>query len=312
MGVEKKLYLSRRLPLGRSISGWVIERPSLHLSHTQLDKLKADIKIIGQKTLPGNPLDYGVFQDGNDDAYSCSLITVLYDTKTKEAVAFNCMPILEINVHGQPEEVLHLGLVMVDPDARSSGLSSILYGFACIITLIRKQFRPIWVSSVTQVPAVVGLVSELYSNTYPSPLPNSRRSFTHLQIARRIMEDHRSMFGVGEDADFDEQTFVISNAYTGGSDNLKKTFEDTPKHRKSIYNDMCAHNLDYNRGDDFLQIGRLDAAAVRHYFMRKDKDAPIIGPLVAVLFFSLQSLFFPLLQWLDHRKHWGELRPWKQ
>jgi len=307
---EKKKYLSRRMLLGRHVSGWVVERPGLHLSKLELDKLKADLQLIGTRTLPDTVLDYGVF-DADGDAFKRSLITVLYDRKSGEPVAFNSMPILNLDVQGRAEEVLHLGLVMVDPNARSGGLSSILYGFACIIFLIKRQLRPIWISSVTQVPAVVGLVSELYSNTFPSPKANARRSFTHLQIARRIMESHRSAFGVGAEAGFDEQSFVISNAYTGGSDNLKKTYESAPKHRKDIYNDMCAQNLDYHRGDDFLQIGQLDIAAIRHYFTRKDKDAPLLGATIAIAFFSLQSIFMPVLYWFDDRKHWGELRPGK-
>jgi len=307
----KKKYLSRRMSLGRHVCGWVTERPGLHLSHEEIADLKADLKKIGQKSLPNTPLDYGVFDEAGD-AFDRSLITILYDRHSGEPVAFNSMPILELNIQGQAEEVLHLGLVMVDPDARSGGLSSILYGFACILLLIRRQFRPIWVSSVTQVPAVVGLVSELYSNTFPSPNPKARRSFTHLQIARRIMQGHRSAFGVGDDAGFDEQNFVISNAYTGGSDNLKKTFENTPKHRKQIYNDLCAQELNYDRGDDFLQIGQLDIAAVRNYLIRKDKDAPVLGPMIAIAFFSLQSIFIPIIYWFDDRKNWGNLRPWKQ
>ena len=310
MRAERKRYLSRRLPLGRHVSGWVIERPGRHLAPDALAMLQEDLKTIAEKTLPGECLDYGVFQDGND-ALSRSLVTILYDRKSRKPVAFNSMPILELNVQGQPEEVLHLGLVMVDPDARSGGLSALLYGFACILMLIRRQFRPVWVSSVTQVPAVVGLVSELYSNTYPRPDPTARRSFTHLQIARRIMEEHRSAFGVGPEAGFDEESFVISNAYTGGSENLKKAFDEAPKHRNVAYNKMCESGLDYARGDDFLQIAKLDAPAVRHYFMRKDPDAPVAGPLVAILFFCLQSIFFPVVHWFDSRKNWGELRPWK-
>jgi len=308
---RRKKQLSRHMSLGRRVSGWVVERPSLHLSNSDLSKLKADLKLIGQRTLPDTVLDYGIFDEGGD-AFECSLITVLYDRQSGDPVAFNSMPILELDVQGQAVEVLHLGLVMVDPNARSGGLSSILYGFACIIFLIKQQFRPIWISSVTQVPAVVGLVSELYSNTFPSPKPNARRSFRHLQLARRIMKSHRNAFGVGEEAGFDEKSYIISNAYTGGSDNLKKTFANAPKHRKDIYNDMCEQNLDYVRGDDFLQIGQLDIAALRHYFTRKDKDAPVFGAAIAIAFFSLQSIFMPILYWFDDRKKWGALRLWKQ
>ena len=60
------------------------------------------------------------------------------------------------------------------------------------------------------------------------------------------MRRHRRVFGVGEDAGFDEARFVITNAYTGGSDNLKKSFDVAPKHRDEAYNDFCREQLDYS------------------------------------------------------------------
>ncbi len=291
--------------------GWVVERPGLHLAPDALQKLREELVQIAEKTLSGDDLDYGVF-DEDSGAMDRSLITVLYDSRSGAPLAFNSMPILDVEIAGAPEEVLHLGLVMVDPDARSGGLSSLLYGFACALALIRRQFRPIWISSVTQVPAVVGLVSQLYTGTYPSPEPEARRTFTHLQIARRIMRDHRSAFGVGEEAGFDEQTFVISNAYTGGSDELKKTFDEAPKHREAKYNEMCANGLDYDRGDDFLQIGQLDPAALRHYLLRTLPENSVAGAMTGLGFFWLQSIFLPVIQWFDSRQPWEGLRPWNR
>lgn len=300
------------MPLGRGLSGWVVERPGLHLTDAQNDALLADIRRIGAKTLSGEDLDYGIFADRTANAaLDRSVLTVIYDSKSKTAVGFNCMPILDIDIHGQAERVIHLGLVMVDPDTRSRGVSSLLYGFACILLLIRNQLRPVWISSVTQVPAVVGLVSELYSDTFSTPDKSARRSFAHLQIARRIMSDHRDAFGVGEEADFDKNRFIIRNAYTGGSDNLKKTFEEAPKHRKDKYNDLCEAELNYERGDDFLQIARLNGAAIRHYILRKDPDSPLLVPLIGLVYFALQSIILPALYWFDSSKSWGELRPWK-
>ena len=305
-------YLSRKLPLGRGLQGWVIERPGRHISDAQLDIILGQIRGIGLKTLSGEGLDYGIFAErSTNTALDNSILTLVYEKKSGKLVGFNCMPVLDISLGKEQIGVLHLGLVMIDPDTRSRGISALLYGLACILLLVRNQFRPIWVSSVTQVPAVIGLVSELYSRTFPTPYENSRRSFTHLQIARRIMESHRSAFGVGEDAEFDAENFVIRNAYTGGSDNLKKTYDDAPKHRKAAYNDMCRTQLDYERGDDFLQIGVLDAAAVRYYFLRRDPDSPWLVPLIAIVGFALQSLLLPLIYWFDASRQWRELRPRK-
>ena len=298
------------MPLGRGLSGWVIERPGRQLNDEALASLTGDLRSIANATLDETSLDYGVF-DEQSGALDSSIITIIYDTKTHTPVAFNAMPLIELDIQDKPVEVVHLGLVMINPNTRGKGLSSMLYGFACAMLMIRKQFQPIWVSSVTQVPAVFGLVSELYSETFPSAKEGARRSFMQLQLARRIMQHHRSVFGVGDEAGFDEETFVITNAYTGGSDNLKKSFADAPKHRRDTYNDMCEEHLDYERGDDFLQIGRLDMAALRHYIFRTLPATSPIGAFAALMFFGLQYVYLPVRHWLDASKEWGGLRPWK-
>ena len=48
-------------------------------------------------------------------------------------VAFNALSIMECELRGKPVEVLHLGLVMVDPGYRSQGLSSVLYGLTSFL-----------------------------------------------------------------------------------------------------------------------------------------------------------------------------------
>ena len=306
---DAKKLLSRNMRLGRGIRGWVVERPSLQLDPEKCQALIQDLTAIASKTVKDGPLDYGVF-DESSGAMDRTIITILYDTKTNSPIAFNAMPVIELDIHGEPVEVIHLGLVMVDPDARSGGLSAVLYGFACAMLLIRNQFRPIWVSSVTQVPAVVGLVSELYSGTFPSPDGDASCSFRQLQLARAIMAEHRSVFGVGEEAAFDEDRFIISNAYTGGSDHLKKTFEEAPKHRNEAFNKMCQTGLDYDRGDDFLQIGRLDMAALRHYTFRTLPENSLSGSALALIFFGFQYVFLPIRHWFDTKRHWGTIRPW--
>jgi hypothetical protein len=102
------------------------------------------------------------------------------------------------------------------------------------------------------------------------------------------------------------------NAYTGSSDNLKKSFEDAPKHRSAAYNDMCARELDYARGGDILQIGQLNMRAARRYLSRiaRPNSAPwLTGQLVL---FAVQSAVLPFVQWFDDSQAMGVLRPWRR
>ena len=123
------------------------------------------------------------------------------------------------------------------------------------------------------------------------------------------MRKHRSVFGVGEEAGFDETRFVITDAYTGGSDALKKSFDVAPKHRDEKYNDFCARELDYIRGDDLLQIGRVDLAGARRYLLSEvpSRSMPALLATSAVL--ALQRLVLPVIYWMDDSRAFGSLRP---
>ena len=288
----------------------IVERPGCWMEAQALQALSADLRSIASRTLKAGELTYGVFS-GDAERMKHSVITVVARRDTGKPVAFNALALMDLDLGGKRQEVLHLGLVMVDPDERSQGLSWILYGLTCILLFVRNQLRPLWVSNVTQVPAVVGMVSETFSGVYPGPHDGAKRTLRHVLLARQIMARHRHVFGVGEDAGFDESRFVITNAYTGGSDDLKKTFEEAPKHRQAEYNDFCARELDYGRGDDVLQLGQMDLAAARAYLTGAVPRGSLAGLALAGGLVVLQRLALPLIHWSDTRRQWSILRPWK-
>ncbi|MBC9879707.1 hypothetical protein G8O24_20395 [Bradyrhizobium sp. INPA01-394B] len=286
----------------------IVESPGRWLSQDELEKLVAQLRIVAAKTLPANELTYGIFP-GERERLSRAIVTLISEEDSGRPIAFNALSVMQVELDGAPVDVTHLGLVMVDPDARGQGLSWVLYGLTTLVLFLRDGLRPRWISNVTQVPSVVGMVTATFSDVYPSPRPEARQSFAHLQLARGIMRQHRAVFGVGEEAGFDESRFVITNAYTGGSDALKKTFDEAPKHRDPQYSEFCARELDYERGDDVLQIGRIDLAAARAYLFEQVPHGSLPGLLVASLFLGLQRLVLPVLHWLDDDRTFGTLRP---
>ncbi len=286
----------------------IVERPGLWMAPDKLAELIAQLRQIASRTLNDKDLEYGIFS-GDKSRLESTFITLVTDSKTGAPIAFNALPVIPLELDGRPVELLHLGLVMVDPDQRSKGLSWVLYGLTCFLLFIRNQGRPIWISNVTQVPAVVGMVTETFSEVYPDPASQSPRKFRHLVLARQIMRAHRYVFGVGTEADFDEDRFVITNAYTGGSDSLKKSFEVAQKHRKPVFNDFCAAQLDYARGDDVIQIGKLDMAAARRYLtdmVPKGALGLVAGAAIMAL---VQRAVLPIIHWLDATREFGRLRP---
>lgn len=286
----------------------IVESPGVSLPQHELDQLIARLRTVAAKTLPADELTYGIFS-GDRERLSRAIVTLISEEGTGRPIAFNALSVMPVELDGMTIDVTHLGLVMVDPEARGQGLSWVLYGLTTLVLFLRDGLRPRWISNVTQVPSVVGMVSETFSDVYPSPRPGARQSFAHLQLARGIMRQHRSVFGVSGDAGFDESRFVITDAYTGGSDALKKTFAEAPKHRDAQYGDFCARELDYERGDDFLQVGRIDLAAARAYLFEQVPHRSLPGLLVASSILGLQRLVLPVVYWLDDDRTFGTLRP---
>jgi hypothetical protein len=286
----------------------IVESPGVSLPQEELDALVAQLRSVAAKTLPQESLTYGIFS-GERERLSRAIVTLISEEDTGRPIAFNALSVMDVELDGAPTQVTHLGLVMVDPDVRGQGLSWVLYGLTALVLFARDGLRPKWISNVTQVPSVVGMVSDTFSDVFPSPLPGARQSFAHLQLARGIMARHRLVFGVGEEADFDEARSVITNAYTGGSDALKKTFEVAPKHRNEIYNDFCARELDYARGDDVLQLGRIDLAGARRYILSEVPHGSLPALLATTGMLALQRLVLPVVYWLDDTRAFGTLRP---
>jgi hypothetical protein len=286
----------------------IVESPGRALSEDDLERLVAQLRVVAGKTLPAGDLTYGILS-GERERLSRAIVTLICEEASGRPIAFNALSVMSVELDGQPAEVTHLGLVMVDPKVQGQGLSWVLYGLTTLVLFLRDGLRQKWISNVTQVPAVCGMVCETFSDVFPSPQAGSRVSFAHLQLARGIMRRHRAVFGVGEEAGFDEARFVITSAYTGGSDALKKSYDEASKHRDERYNAFCARELDYTRGDDLLQIGRIDLAGARQYLFREVPPGSMPALLAAAAMLTLQRWVLPALHWIDDSRTFGILRP---
>ncbi len=301
-------YLDLSMRPSSEVTARIVERPGRWMQPEDRDQLLADLRAIARHTLPGSDLDYGILT-GDQDRLENSIVTILHDRKTGAPIAFNALAIMDVQLHARPAQVLHMGLVLVDPGVRSQGFSWVLYGLTCLVLFFRNQMRPLWLSNVTQVPAIVGMVTETFSNVFPSPQPDARRSFEHLLLAREIMAHHRHVFGVGGDAGFDEDRLIITNAYTGGSDNLKKSFEAAPKHRDERYNAFCKRELDFERGDDVLQLCQLSLDTARRFVLKDVPRSSLPAVVGALAFVALNRLILPMVHWMSADRRWGILRP---
>lgn len=310
MGLAGQKHLNLALPAAPGFEARVIERPGLWMPATDLSLLLEEMRALAARATPGGNLTYGILS-GAKDRLDHTILTTVRDGQG-QLIAFNALAILDLDLGRGPQQMLHLGLVLIDPQVRARGLTWVLYGLTCFLLLVRGGMRPIWVSNVTQVPAIVGMVAESFGQVFPAPalpgLPPARRSLRHLLLARRIMADHRHVFGVGPEAVFDEARFTIANAYTGGSDGLKKALTDCAPHRDPACAAFCAAHLDYERGDDLLQIGVADLPTGFAYLKRSVPRRSLARLGLVTAGVVLHRLALPVVAWLDAGRDNGILR----
>lgn len=285
----------------------VLERPGRWLPPDEQARVVDHMRRVVASLGIGD-LDYGILS-GDRSHLDRAILTLIEERATGRPVGFNAMLALDCTLRGAPVDVIHIGLAAVDPHYRKRGVAWILTGFTTFLLFVKNGFRPYWISSVSQVPAVAGMVCEAAANVYPSPDPGVPRTFDHVVLAREIMRRHRPAFGVGEEAIFDSERFIILNAYTGGSDHLKKGWSDAPRHRDERFNDWCQRSLDYERGDDFLQLGQVNLFTLWRYLAHSLPREAWAVALSRYSFALANTLIVPVLQWLRPDQAMGDLRP---
>jgi hypothetical protein len=296
------------IPISKRLDFVVYERPGIWCNDLELSNLVEDMRVVAKYGQEGREIPWYGPLTGDRKDLSSRIISIAYDRHENRAVGFSAQSYLHVREGAFSTEVVHLGLIYVDPNYQGKSVSYLLSLLPNVLILIKSGFRDIWISSVSQIPAVVGLVAANYSNVYPSHDAKSRQTFMHKKLGNLIMDQHRSVFGVGYDADYDSERQVIKNAYTGGSDNMKKQFDETTKHRSPEVNELCRTHLDYQRGDDFLQIGQLKFRVVCELFKNKAQNLNNAQIFINLLIIAAAMVAIPLLRWLIPMNSISEVR----
>jgi hypothetical protein len=256
-----------RVRLNERLEATIYDRPGLWMDDAALAHLQDEIGAVAQAAVPG-ALAYGVFLRERRP-FENRLIVVGRDLHTGRAAGFNALPWLNVRLGRRTVTVMHFGLLIIHPDHQRQGLQGLLYGLGAFNAYHRVRDRPLYVSNVTEVPAVFGATCDQLVEAWPHYRQPGPPPPLYRELAGAIFAQHRHEFGVGGDARFDADRFVIQGSYTGGSDALKKTFASAPPYRDAACNEFCRAQLDYGRGDDFLQIGKMDITVITNWLTRR-------------------------------------------
>ena len=169
-------------------------------------------------------------------------------------------------------EVLHLGLTCVRPEDRSTGLTHILTRKAVAGYLLRRRLiGKLWVSNCAAVLSSLGNVALHFENVYPSPFAHSGPSENHIRIATAIDELYRQKIYIAHNATFDRDSFVFRRSVMGTC--FEKDGGDQRFfHRQPQLNNYYGSLMEFDRGDEVLQVGYVSTmVAVKHLYRKKFK-----------------------------------------
>ncbi|KZV95505.1 hypothetical protein EXIGLDRAFT_672196 [Exidia glandulosa HHB12029] len=235
--------------------------PASQLSESEKVELHAKLRAFASDLLPSLP-DYQILSSSISEAFRDKILVLAYDRTTDTLVGFASPAWLDIP--GVPTRVLHIGLVVIAPSARSAGLTSELQGRVFLHTLTHVYPRGHWVTNLSNAPNILGNFAEYTVRTYPSPAScswgASSPSATHLTIARWIDETRMHMVATPS-AVFDEERFIFRGMMSGTSF-MKPQPEGTDQtslHRDTTYNAFYGRWIgDPHAGDAILQVGFLE------------------------------------------------------
>jgi hypothetical protein len=158
-----------------------------------------------------------------------------------------------------PYPVIHAGLVMI---TKNSGHDLIGYPYSFMTYLQFQKFGTHFYTSISSTPSIVGVFSDSFTDVWPSYKANQIKppSKEYREILDLLDEKYiRKYFGdCGHE--IDKKRFVLKSPSKemGFETNLKQL----SRYHKPEANYFCMYWLDYSKGEDLIQVGRVDLAAI--------------------------------------------------
>ncbi len=240
----------------------VYNRPGLYLGEDEFTSLVQEIRDIAVSCFAHVPSYQAMV--GTRGALSDKLISVARDENGMPAGFCSAvfLPVPDIGT------VLHLGLTCVRPEARGSRLTHLLVKSALTRYLLRQNpFGRIWISNCAAVLSSLGNVAMNFENVFPSPFYNGPPCRIQLKIAEAIDSRFRDKMFIRPSAVLDRERFVFRGSVKETVFHKKKN-EFAQHHRKKYLNRFYSGMMDFEQGDEVLQVGYFRLVSVLRYYVR--------------------------------------------
>ncbi|MBK7978192.1 MAG: hypothetical protein IPK07_34750 [Deltaproteobacteria bacterium] len=166
-------------------------------------------------------------------------------------------------------EVLHLGLTCVRADQRSGGLTHRLTSTLTVrYLLIHRPLSRVWITNVACVLSSLVNVGRHFDQVFPAPEGPASPTTTHRRIAEAVDALYRDKIYIRPDARFDRDAFVFRGSV---HQTVFQKDEHDPRyrHRDARANRFYGERMDFERGDEVLQIGSMSLLTGLRYLRRR-------------------------------------------
>jgi hypothetical protein len=203
---------------------------------------------------------YGVYLPSREP-YENRIISIVFDEITGAPVGFGAMVHLPLQLAAQRLTLIHLGLVITTKNRLGRELLFLIYFWPLLYLLALRKLQSYWITSVSMEPTIIGAVSDNFGSVFPHYSKRAQPTKLQSMIAEIVFNEHGHEFGMGSNAVLDKENFVISGSCCGPSDALRVDYRHSARYVMPACNRFCEDTLDYERGDELLQVGQVSCGA---------------------------------------------------
>ncbi|MGB4269675.1 MAG: hypothetical protein WBK20_10895 [Spirochaetota bacterium] len=245
----------------------VLHKPGTYMTDYEIKKLVDNIRQVAATAF--DPIPEYQSMRGTREDLSDKIIALAWDKNILAGFASTVE--LYIPTIGN---ILHLGLTVVRPEYRSKSLTHYLMQKAITSYIITNAifFDKLWIANCAAVLSSLVNVALHFENVYPSP-QKVKYTDQHKIIAETINVLYRDKLYINPDSIFDKQYHIFKGSVKGTV--FQKNAHDTSYyHRNQLFNDYYKNIIDFDNGDEILQVGYASIpAAIRHaLFTNKKKQ----------------------------------------
>lgn len=247
----------------RKLKYEVIFYPGLSMTEQDSLSLVQELRKVAGTCFDEVPF-YQVLS-GSKKELDRAIIATVRDSQN-ELIGFCSALNLQVENVGQ---VFHTGLTCVSPKTRGLRLTHKLTSKLLLKFLLKESlFKDTWITNCACVLSSIGNIAKYFEDIYPSPLGINVPTMTHINIAKAIDSQYRKQLAINETAVFNMSTFVFEGSVDG------TVFEKSPEdkrfhHREKVLTNFYLNLLNFERGDEVLQVGRVSLMTFPKYLFKQ-------------------------------------------